>query len=104
MSPLTAMEAVKFSRITAPDLGLASAKGGASKPGAFADLVKDGIERLTALEHDADEQTRKLLAGEPVELHRVVLAGEQASLAFELMMSIRNKAVEAYQEVMRMQV
>jgi flagellar hook-basal body complex protein FliE len=44
------------------------------------------------------------MQGEPVELHRVVLAGEEAALAFEMMLGVRNKVVEAYQEVMRMQV
>ena len=47
---------------------------------------------------------KRLMAGEPVELHRVIMAGQQAGLAFELMMGVRNKVVEAYREVMRMQV
>ncbi len=96
------MDAVRFSRISAPDMAAAAAKPGASA--GFADLVRDGLERLQELETDADTQVRRLLSGEPVELHRVVMAGEQAGLAFELMTAIRNKAVDAYQEVMRMQV
>ncbi len=66
--------------------------------------MQDGLDRLQELQADADDQARKVMAGEPVELHRVVMAGERAALAFELTMSIRNKAIEAYQEVMRMQV
>ena len=96
------MDAVRFSHITAPDLAAAANKP--EKADGFADLVRDGMQHLSELENEADEQVRQLLAGEPVELHRVVMAGEQAGLAFELMMGIRNKAVEAYQEVMRMQV
>ena len=96
------MDAVRFSRITVPDLTPAGPR--ANGPGGFAELVKEGLERMQDLERESDERMRKLLAGEPVELHRVVLASEQAGLAFELMTAIRNKAVEAYQEVMRMQV
>lgn len=95
------MDAIRFSQITLPDL----AEG--SKPGiggGFGELLKEGMTRLQGLQSEAEQQSRQLIAGEPVELHRVVLAGEQAALAFELTMAIRNKAVEAYQEVMRMQV
>ena len=72
--------------------------------GSFGDLLSDAMGRLNQLQGEADKELRKLLAGEPVELHRVLLAGEKAGLASQLMMSIRNKAVDAYQEVMRMQV
>lgn len=96
------MDAVQFSRISAPLL--LETSGGAKSPGGFADLVKEGFDKLERLESEADGQVRKLLSGEPVELHRVILAGEQASLAFDLLMSVRNKVVDAYQEVMRMQV
>ncbi len=96
------MDAVQFSRISAP-LSLETT-GGAKSSGGFADLVKEGFDKLERLESEADGQVRKLLSGEPVELHRVVLAGEQAGLAFDLLMSVRNKVVDAYQEVMRMQV
>lgn len=70
----------------------------------FGDLLSDAMGRVNQLQGEADGELRKLLAGEPVELHRVLLAGEKAGLASQLMMSIRNKAVDAYQEVMRMQV
>ncbi|MBI1356851.1 MAG: flagellar hook-basal body complex protein FliE [Acidobacteria bacterium] len=102
------MDAIAFTRLVAPELGASSASksGPASDAGEgeFADLLRQGMDRLNELEKNADAQVNKLLSGEPVELHRVVLAGEQASLAFDLMMSVRNKVVDAYQEVMRMQV
>ena len=72
--------------------------------GSFGDLLSDAMGRVNQLQSEADGELRKLLAGEPVELHRVLLASEKAGLASQLMMSIRNKAVDAYQEVMRMQV
>ena len=103
------MDPIAFTRIVAPELSpeggaVKTAAGASDGDGRFADLLREGMDRLGDLERRADEQMSKLLMGEPVELHRVILAGEQARLAFELMMSVRNKAVDAYQEVMRMQV
>lgn len=98
------MDAIRFASMTLPDLAAKKAGVGEKPEASFADLLKQGIERVGELQQDANEQARLLIAGEPVELHRVILAGEQAGLAFELAMGIRNKAVEAYQEMMRMQV
>jgi len=45
-----------------------------------------------------------MLAGETTDVHDVMIATEEAGLAFNLMVEIRNKLVESYQELMRMQV
>ncbi|MBI5712076.1 MAG: flagellar hook-basal body complex protein FliE [Chloroflexi bacterium] len=47
---------------------------------------------------------QKLAAGENVDLHQVLIAAEQTDIAFRVALSMRDKLVEAYQEVMRMQV
>ena len=99
------MDAIQFSRIVSPELlAQPGSPDAQKKTGEFADVLREGLNRLDELEHDSEELVRQLMAGEPVELHRVVMAGEQAGLAFDLLMSVRNKAVDAYQEVMRMQV
>lgn len=101
------MDAIALTKIIAPNLKPLTTAPGAGAPegqGQFADLLQEGMDRMQALESHADDQVRKMLNGEDVELHQVVMAGEQAGLAFELMMSVRNKVVDAYQEVMRMQV
>ncbi|MEZ5366359.1 MAG: flagellar hook-basal body complex protein FliE [Bryobacterales bacterium] len=101
------MDVARFSRITAPEL-IAESKSKAASAAApaqdFKGLLAEGMAKLDALESEASSQVQALMQGEPVELHRVVLAGEEASLAFDMMLSVRNKVVEAYQEVMRMQV
>lgn len=98
------MDAVQFSRIIAPaQLGPQKGPVGEAQ-GSFADLLREGVDRLDKLEAEAKDLSRRLLAGEPVELHRVVIAGEEAGLAFELLTAVRNKAVDAYQEIMRTQV
>jgi len=96
------MDAIRFAKIAAP--ALLEQPGSAAASGGFQSVLKEGFEKLEALEQTASDQTKKLISGQPVELHRVVLANEEAGLAFDLMMSVRNKVVDAYQEVMRMQV
>lgn len=96
------MDAIRFGKIAAPEL--IEQLGANATNGGFQSVLKEGFEKLEALEQEAAEQTKKLISGQPVELHRVVLASEEAGLAFDLMMSVRNKVVDAYQEVMRMQV
>ena len=70
----------------------------------FAGLLKDAIERVEGLRRNADESVMKLLAGENEEVHQTVLAVQQAELAFELFLEVRNKVVQAYQEIMRMPI
>ena len=99
------MNPIALSKIVPPELVRQPAgpgqHGGSES---FAGMLQDAYQQMREIEIDADQQVRKLLAGERVDLHRVMLAGEKAGLASNLMMSVRNKVVEAYQEVMRMQV
>ena len=99
------MNPIDSSRITPPEMiGLGVPTKPQEASGSFAGMLEDAFGQLREIEGEADHQVRQLLAGEPVDLHRVILAGEKAGLAMNLMMSIRNKVVDAYQEVMRMQV
>lgn len=52
----------------------------------------------------AEVQVQKLAAGEEDNLHQVMIALNKASTSFELMVQVRNKVLEGYQELMRMQV
>jgi flagellar hook-basal body complex protein FliE len=100
------MDPIAFSRITAPPL-IPEPRAGqpaAAEPGSFAQLLGDAVARVQHVRSGAEQEMQRLLAGEPVELHRVMLAGEQAGLASELLMAVRNKVVDAYQEIMRMQI
>ena len=71
---------------------------------AFAAVLKESLAQVHELQHAADQAIGQLAAGGPVSLHDTMLALEQADRSFELMMQVRNKIVEAYQEVLRMQV
>jgi flagellar hook-basal body complex protein FliE len=100
------MDPIAFSRITAPALLPSPPIEGSAQPetGSFADLLGEAVTRVQQVQGQAEQELQKLLAGEPVELHRVMLAGEEAALASDLMMAVRNKLVDTYQEIMRMQV
>ncbi len=80
--------------------------GGSAGAGAegFGRALTDAIEGLNETQGAADEASVLMAAGEPIDLHEVMLARETASLHFQLAVQVRNKLIEAYQDVMRMQV
>ncbi|UCC80870.1 MAG: flagellar hook-basal body complex protein FliE [Candidatus Zixiibacteriota bacterium] len=70
----------------------------------FGQIFKDLISDTNKLQSDAARIAEKFALGEIADVHEVMIAAEKAGVAFELVMEIRNKLVEAYQEFMRMQV
>lgn len=72
--------------------------------GSFTEIIREKLQEVNQLQLRADDLTKQFLAGGQVELHDVMLAAEKANLALQLTMQIRNKIVEAYQEVSRMQI
>lgn len=70
----------------------------------FGQVLQQKLQEVNELQLKADKLTEQYLAGEPVELHDVMLAAQEAQLALQLTVQIRNKIVEAYQEVSRMQI
>lgn len=77
----------------------------AAKPAAgFADLLGKAVGELQQVSDNANEKVTALATGQDVELHDVMLAVETESIAISLATQVRNKAVEAYQEVFRMQI
>jgi len=63
--------------------------------------VGDRLHQVEASQAEAQEKVRTLLSGGDVDMHSVILASERAKLELQLTMQLRNKLVEAYQEVMR---
>jgi flagellar hook-basal body complex protein FliE len=84
----------------AENAGTKEAKGATS----FADVLKDSIHKVGELEKEADHEVQKLAKMESQDIHNTMIAIEKADLTFQLMMQIRNKIIDAYQEIMRMQV
>lgn len=82
-------------------------KGGAkAEPPAagFAKSIGEMVNNVNNLQLDADKAIQQLATGESKGLHEVMIAVEKAGISFQFMTQVRNKAVEAYQEIMRMQV
>lgn len=73
-------------------------------PDGFGAALVDAVQSLDRLQREADASGLQLGAGEPVDLHDVMLAQDRASLSLQLALQVRNKLVEAYQDVMRMQL
>jgi flagellar hook-basal body complex protein FliE len=94
-----------ISNITPISMPNAPAISGATgQPGEFQNILSGAINGIQSAQHDAADSVQKFLTGENEELHTTVLATQRAELAFELGMQVRNKVVDAYQEVMRMQM
>jgi flagellar hook-basal body complex protein FliE len=88
----------------------ASAAGGLALPGAaaeeggsFGDTLKQAISQVSGAQDNATEQMSAFLRGEPVELHQVMAATEEAGLALQMLVEVRNKFTEAYRSVINMQ-
>jgi flagellar hook-basal body complex protein FliE len=71
--------------------------------GAFGEFLKNAIDQVNTLEKDSNTELQKFL-DEKTDLHSVMIALEKADLSFQMMMQVRNKIVQAYQEIMRTQV
>ncbi|MGA2185104.1 MAG: flagellar hook-basal body complex protein FliE [Bryobacteraceae bacterium] len=76
----------------------------ASASDAFGSILSDAIHSVEGLRENSQQSIDKLLSGEGGELHEVALAAQKAQLGFEMFVQVRNKVVQAYQEVMRMQL
>jgi len=70
----------------------------------FFDQLKQGVAEVNDMQKSADKMSTELSTGKAGNIHETMLAVSSAELAFNLMVQVRNRALEAYQEVMRMQV
>lgn len=69
----------------------------------FSGLLSDAIGQVNALESQARTAVDGLMVGSGVDVHQAMIATQKAGMAFELALSVRNKAIQAYQSVMGMQ-
>ena len=90
--------------VGAPATPGAGTPGGAAPGPSFGKVLTDSLKQVNSLQHEADQAIQSLASGGTTTLHDTMLAIQKAELSFKLMMQVRNKIVEAYQEVLRMQV
>lgn len=82
-------------------LGPAASKVGT---GSFGDVVQRFVADTNAQQAQADQAVQKLASGESDSIHETMLAMAKADLSFRVFVEVQSKVVEAYQEVMRMQM
>ena len=70
----------------------------------FANTLKEAIAKVNDQQIQSDTMTEKLINGGDVDLHEVMIASQKASITLNATMEVRNKVIEAYQEIMRMSV
>jgi flagellar hook-basal body complex protein FliE len=71
--------------------------------GGFGSTLTSAIEQVEQVHTDAQQQITDLLQGNRQDVHNVMIAVEKADVAFQLMMQVRTKIVNAYQEISRLQ-
>ncbi len=99
-----------------PQFSPLSPLSGTSKPGldsgapgteggvAFGDLLKQALQEVNQVSAQAEGEARNLMTGESADMHSAMLAVQKADLSFQMMMAVRSKLIDAYREVMRMQM
>ena len=70
----------------------------------FGTYLKDALSEVNQLQLESDRQNNLLAAGEVTDVSQVIVAGQKADIALQLTLQVRNRAMSAYQEIMRMQV
>lgn len=86
---------------TPPVSSSAPAQGG---NGGFAKALGEALDSVSRSQAEADLAVEQLQTGESRNLHEVMIAMEKADISLKLAVQMRNKVLEAYQEIMRMQV
>lgn len=87
--------------------GASGIGGGISIGGAdtgFGEMVKAGLQNVSNAEGAVDQVAQNIASGGPAEIHDLMAASAKAQIQVDLLVQVRNRAVEAYQEIMRIQV
>lgn len=70
----------------------------------FGETLNQAIQDVNSLQAQAGKAVEKMVSGEAVDLHEVMIAVEKAKTSFDLLMEVRNKTLDMYREIMRTQV
>jgi len=84
--------------------GTRSAGVKAGEQAGFRDMMMQALKDVSGLEKQADSITEDFIAGRTDSIHSVLIAAEKASISLELIVEVRNKVLDAYSEIMRMQI
>lgn len=106
LSESASPRAIPFSELEklSPGLLPQPIHSGSATPGVFESLVSGLVNEVSSKQAAAGQAVSGALSGQNVSLHQTMIAMEEASISFQLMVEVRNKLLESYQELMRMQV
>ena len=99
----TVSQALKIRPEASPELARSDPGGGVGRQ-SFSDLVKEFASDVNQLQFRAGHAIDELVTGEAADVHQVMVAVEEAGIALDLMLEVRNRVLEGYQELIRMQV
>ncbi|MGB9839447.1 flagellar hook-basal body complex protein FliE [Thermovenabulum sp.] len=96
------MEINRIEKVSLNPIGLNQRKEENSSE--FINFLKEALNRVNDLQKDYENKINDFLLGNDVNVHDLMISAEKARLSLELTVQLRNKAIEAYQEIMRMQI
>jgi len=99
------MDTIKINgRPAFPFTDIKKTQGQDTSSSIFSDALRNAVNDVDKLQKDADKAIVGVQTGNTGSLHEAIIALEKADLSFRTMLQVRNKLIEAYQEIMRMQV
>ncbi len=90
--------------VTAKTLTEQTAQTGGSDDLSFKELLQSAYYQVNGLQMDAEKKAGEVVSGDAASFHEAIIAAEKAALALQLMVQFQNKAVDAYNEIMRLQL
>lgn len=103
MGPITGVASGIAPIVDVASTGSTGTTGKTGGPG-FLDSLKSAIGNVNDAQKEAGRAVDALMTGETQDIHRTMVALQQADVSFQLMMQVRNKLVTAYEEIQRMQI
>lgn len=97
--------AMRFAQASVPQTQAVkgSADPGVTGGSSFGDTLKRALDDVSEVQDTANDTIQAFLRGDPVELHEVMAATEEAGLALEMLIELRNKMTDAYRTIINMQ-
>jgi len=101
---VSAIDPTGFTPYVAPTADATRTAATSGSGNGFGDLVLDGLNRLEGLTDHSDSLAVKAATGDLQSIHDYTIAASETSTATQLTVAVRNKAIDAFNEIMRMQV
>ncbi len=101
---LTAPVSEGFGNLLGTQATPATATAGGANPTTWGHMVQQMVMDVNNKQHDAGAMVNDVLKGGPTPVHQAMIASEEAGLSFEFLAQVRNKVLDAYNQVMQMQV